>query len=70
MGSANWDVRSLRLNFEYDLEAWDTALAAQLDALIGQKIAGGQRLTATIIDAQSALVRLRNAAARLFLPYL
>ena len=28
VGSANWDVRSLRLNFEYDLEAWDTVLAS------------------------------------------
>jgi len=70
VGSANWDVRSLRLNFEYELEAWDTALAAQLDALIDHKSTGGQRLTNAFIDAQSKTVRLRNRAARLLLPYL
>jgi cardiolipin synthase len=70
VGSANWDVRSLRLNFEYELEAWDAALAAQLDALIDHKIAAGQRLTNGFIDGFSKTVRLRNRAARLLLPYL
>jgi cardiolipin synthase len=70
VGSANWDVRSLRLNFEYDLEAWDTALVAQLDAVIDRKIAGARCLATAIIDAQSAPAKLRNAAARLLLPYL
>ena len=29
-GSGNWDPRSLRLNFEFDVECYDCALAEQL----------------------------------------
>ncbi len=31
LGSANWDSRSLRLNFEFNLECYDVELAQRLD---------------------------------------
>jgi hypothetical protein len=39
LGSGNWDPRSLRLNFEFNVEAYDPLLAAELNDLIDQKIA-------------------------------
>ena len=31
IGSSNWDARSFRLNFEYDVECYDAGLAGKLD---------------------------------------
>ncbi|MCP6689593.1 phospholipase D-like domain-containing protein, partial [Klebsiella pneumoniae] len=33
LGSANWDARSLRLNFEFNVEVYDTALSTRLESL-------------------------------------
>jgi cardiolipin synthase len=70
IGSANWDPRSLRLNFEYNLECYSGELAQRLNALIDAKIAGGRALTLEELDSQSVLVRVRNGAAWLAQPYL
>jgi cardiolipin synthase len=34
LGSANWDARSLRLNFEFNVEVYDTALSTRLESLL------------------------------------
>jgi cardiolipin synthase len=68
VGSANWDMRSLRLNFELNLETYDSALAAVLDAHM--RTGSAHRLTLREIEARGLPVRLRDAAARLLLPYL
>jgi len=34
-GSGNWDERSMRLNFEFNVETYDAALAARLDEAAG-----------------------------------
>lgn len=70
VGSANWDPRSLRLNFELGVECYDAALAAELDALIDARIATACELHVDALDAASLGTRLRNGAARLFVPYL
>ena len=70
IGSSNWDARSFRLNFEFDLEIVDAALTAKLDALIDARIARGRRLTPDMLAAEPLWKRLRNAAARLLMPYL
>jgi cardiolipin synthase len=70
VGSTNWDARSLRLNFEYNLECYDRTLAARLDAIVDDKIAGARRMTQAELDARSFPVRLRDGLARLFSPYL
>jgi cardiolipin synthase len=70
IGSSNWDVRSFRLNFEFDLEIIDRDFTAKLDALIDSRIASGSALTADMLAAEPLWKRLRNAAARLLMPYL
>ena len=70
IGSSNWDARSFRLNFEFDLEVTDRKLTAELDALIDARIATGSVLTADMLAAEPLWKRLRNAAARLLMPYL
>ena len=70
VGSSNWDARSLRLNFEYNLECYDTDLAEKLDAIIDAKIARARKLLPQELASGPVLLRLRDAAARLFMPYL
>ncbi len=70
VGSSNWDARSLRLNFEFDVECYDRALTAKLDALIDDKLARSRPLDPAELAARPVPVRLRDAAARLLLPYL
>jgi cardiolipin synthase len=68
VGSANWDMRSFRLNFELNIETYDTNFAQQIDALITSK----QRtpVTEASLDARSFLAELISNGARLMLPYL
>ena len=70
IGSSNWDVRSFRLNFEFDLEVIDRDFTARLDELIDTRIARGKMLTPDMLAAEPVWKRLRNAAARLLMPYL
>ena len=70
VGSANWDMRSLRLNFELGLACYDHDLAQALMRVTADKMARGRRLTREEIEARSLPVRLRDGAARLFAPYL
>jgi cardiolipin synthase len=65
VGSCNWDIRSFRLNFELCVESYDPELTAQLDALMVRC-----RGTAFSVAGRSVPVRLRDAGARLLLPYL
>jgi cardiolipin synthase len=70
IGSSNWDARSFRLNFEFDLEVIDRDLTERIDALIDTRIAAGRILTPDMLAAEPLWKRLRNAAARLAMPYL
>ena len=70
IGSSNWDTRSLRLNFECNLECYDSALTAQIDALIDQKISRSQKCGSDDLFRAPKWVQLRDAAVRLLLPYL
>jgi cardiolipin synthase len=70
IGSANWDARSLRLNFEYNIECFDDTLGARLEALVDEKIARGRRLTLEELERLPFGERLRNGLARLLSPYL
>lgn len=70
LGSANWDVRSLRLNFEFMLECYEGNIIADIDALIDEKIETSRRLTSAELNDRPLTVKLRDAGARLFLPYL
>lgn len=70
IGSANLDPRSLRLNFEYNIECYSTALAAQLTSILDSKVAGSKLLTLEELQQRSLLRRVRDGVARLAQPYL
>ena len=70
LGSANWDPRSLRLNFEFNVECYDRELATLLTDLARSKIQQSRPLSTTEMDGRSLPVRLRDGVARLFSPYL
>lgn len=69
-GSGNWDDRSMRLNFEFNVETYDRELAARLDRRIANVIARSRPKTLAEVDARSLPVRLRDGVARLLSPYL
>jgi cardiolipin synthase len=70
LGSANWDPRSLRLNFELDVESFDAEVAAEVDALVEERLARARRVTLADVDRRPLALRLRDGVARLFSPYL
>jgi cardiolipin synthase len=70
VGSANWDPRSLRLNFELNLEVYDRGLCARLDALFEEKREGARRIRAEEWSERPLALRLRDGVARLASPYL
>ncbi len=69
-GSTNWDPRSLRLNFEFNVECYDLELAARLTRLVEQKIARARPVTFEEVESRSIPIRLRDGTARLWAPYL
>ena len=68
IGSANWDTRSFRLNFELDVEIYHSDLVQRIDRSL--TAAQGRCLTPTELRSRPVSVRLRDSAARLLLPYL
>ena len=68
VGSANWDTRSLRLNFELTVEFYDSNLAERLERIIDRH--RDRRITLQEIDKRPFVWKLRDAAARLAMPYI
>jgi cardiolipin synthase len=69
-GSANWDARSLRLNFELNVECYGREFAQRMETVIEQKLRHAREVTLAEADGRPFLPRLRDAIARLFSPYL
>ena len=69
-GSGNWDERSMRLNFEFNVETYDRDVARRLDQHIADVIARSTPRTLDDVHARSFPARLRDGIARLFAPYL
>jgi cardiolipin synthase len=70
LGSANWDARSLRLNFEVNVECYSVEFGARMDGLVQARIAQSRRVTLASMNARPLAVKLRDGAARLFAPFL
>lgn len=70
IGSANWDERSLRLNFELDVECYDADLTAEVDAAIDAKIAAARPLVHDEVAGRPLAAKLRDGVAWLLSPYL
>jgi len=69
-GSANWDPRSLVLNFEFNVECYDPEVATAVSRLFEDKRAASRELHAAELAARPIAARVRDRAARLLSPYL
>jgi cardiolipin synthase len=63
LGSSNWDPRSLRLNFEFNLECYDPALAESLTEIIQKKIRSSRAVSLEEMNGRSLPIRLRDGLA-------
>lgn len=70
LGSTNWDPRSLRLNFEFNIACFDRTLARTLSDVFQKKRETSKPATLEDFDGRSLPVRLRDGMARLLSPYL
>ena len=70
VGSANWDARSLRLNFEFNLECYSDSFAERVNAILDDKRSVSREVTWKEANSRKLPVRLRDGIARLASPYL
>jgi len=70
IGSANLDPRSLRLNFELNLELYSAEFVEQLADYSRNIRQASREITLKEVDERRLAVRLRDAACWLFMPYL
>ena len=70
LGSANWDARSLRLNFELNVECYGRGFAQEMEKVIAGKMCGAHEVTLFEADARTIPGKLLDAIARQFSPYL
>jgi cardiolipin synthase len=70
LGSGNWDARSLRLNFEFNVECYNSEVAESLEALVFAKRARARQITLAEADGRPLPIRIRDGIARLGSPYL
>jgi cardiolipin synthase len=69
-GSANWDARSLRLNFEFNVECYSSAFCQELAKMASERRSGSRSLSLADVDGRNLPTKLRDGVARLFTPYL
>ena len=70
LGSANWDARSLRLNFELNVECYSVEFGAHMEGLVQARLNNARPVTLADLNARPLPVKLRDGAARLFAPFL
>jgi cardiolipin synthase len=70
LGSGNWDARSLRLNFEFNVESYCRSLGRRMDELIVERRTGARRISLDDVNARPPAIKLRDGIARLFAPLL
>ncbi|HEY5040366.1 MAG TPA: cardiolipin synthase [bacterium] len=70
IGSSNWDARSLRLNFELDIEIYDPLFAQSLSQYFKKVLSQSKKTTLAEVNRDPFLLKFRNAFLKLFSPYL
>jgi len=70
VGSTNWDPRSLRLNFELNMECYSSVLSSTLRDWFERRRGEARQVTMEDVQSQPFPVRLRDSAARLLIPML
>jgi len=69
-GSANWDPRSLKLNFEFNVECYGELLATEVGGWFDRKQENADQVSRSEIRNWNLFTRLRNNIFRLGSPYL
>ena len=70
VGSANFDTRSLRLNFELDLSVFDAGFSGSISRYSEQALSSSREVTLHELEQRSLSEKLRDNFAHLFAPYL
>ena len=70
IGSSNWDARSLLLNFEFNVEAYDAEFAFRLSKIFNDKKEVSRVISLQEISSRKIHLRLRDGIVRLLAPYL
>ena len=70
VGSANFDPRSLRLNYEVGLEIYDNKIATKLNHYAQTVLQTCRPVTLEEVDQRGLLSKIRDGIAWLFSPYL
>ncbi len=70
IGSANLDPRSFRLNFEFNLEVYDSAFTGEMVRHIEAAIKVSREESIEEVDGRPLMEKLRDCTAKLFSPYL
>jgi cardiolipin synthase A/B len=70
LGSANWDPRSLALNFEFNLECYDAELGEEMSAWLDRRRGESREVELEELLRRPLAARLRDGIARLASPYL
>ncbi|BBL66971.1 cardiolipin synthase [Methanoculleus chikugoensis] len=68
VGSANWDVRSFRLNFEANAFFYDAAVGAELVRAFEEDLAVSTEITPEDYRTRSRGIRVKESISRLFSP--
>lgn len=70
VGSANWDVRSFRLNFETNAFVYDLGVAGELHEIFLRDIGDCNELTADRYARRSLTIKIKESVSRLLSPLL
>jgi len=70
IGSSNWDSRSFRLNYEFNIECYDKELAGELIVYFNTKKNKAKKLVKTEVDSRNLFIKIRDGMARMLTPYL
>jgi len=70
IGSANLDPRSLRLNFELDLEVYDPAFTGLMEREFSATLGRSREVSLAEVDGRGLPEKMRDSLAKLFSPYM
>jgi cardiolipin synthase len=70
IGTANLDPRSLRLNFELDLELYDPIFTGLLEREFMATLARSREVSLEEVDGRGLPEKMRDSLAKLFSPYM
>lgn len=69
-GSSNWDARSLKLNFEFNVECYDEAFGNQMTSLVAPRFASAKLVTLEDLKKRPRHHRVAGRLMWLLSPYL